>query len=463
MGNRRTVTACRSDGSEFPVEISIDKTNTDGRMLFRAVVREAAKRRLRDAELRDSIDRFIALTRNADDGVIIVAADSCITYVSPSIPALVGRPEAELLGAFVRSLFGPSDAENIEAMMPQLLQSPGSSMTAEVKQSKFGPRKRWMEITATNLIADPMVGGIVLGLRDVSARRNAEAQRESVAALGLRALRGASVTELLQAAVELIFELLSADAVTILEAPVGSPEVLTVRAGTGWSGVLGSRIPAPIHSPAGRTLAQEKSVIIDDYAVEPEFPSKELLDLAGVRSSLGVKIEGKSDPWGLIGVMSFEPHGFGEPDVAFVQAVSNVLASALERDRVEQELTTQSMRDALTGLPNRRLLHDRIRLGLAQTRRSGDDAVAVYFIDLDGFKQCNDTLGHEAGDELLRQVAQRLSSPLRVEDTVARFGGDEFVVAMTVSRDSPIAFVVADRILSACCEGRLPSAATITS
>jgi len=88
-----------------------------------------------------------------------------------------------------------------------------------------------------------------------------------------------------------------------------------------------------------------------------------------------------------------------------------------------------ALHDALTGLPNRRLLSDRLSSAIAHARRN-KNAMAVMYLDLDGFKQINDTLGHAAGDTLLRAVATRLVAAVRQEDTVARLGGDEFVIVL---------------------------------
>ena len=92
-------------------------------------------------------------------------------------------------------------------------------------------------------------------------------------------------------------------------------------------------------------------------------------------------------------------------------------------------LESWAMHDALTGLPNRRLLMDRLLFAIAHARRN-KSTMAVMYLDLDGFKQVNDTLGHDAGDTLLRMVADRLVAAVRQEDTVARMGGDEFVIGL---------------------------------
>lgn len=100
-----------------------------------------------------------------------------------------------------------------------------------------------------------------------------------------------------------------------------------------------------------------------------------------------------------------------------------------ERKAIEQQLLHQATHDALTGLPNRTLLKDRLEQSLARAQRQAE-GMAVIFLDLDNFKGINDTLGHEVGDDLLKVVANRMRRMLREEDTVARFGGDEFVIVL---------------------------------
>ncbi|MGK2858482.1 MAG: putative bifunctional diguanylate cyclase/phosphodiesterase, partial [Thermoanaerobaculia bacterium] len=104
--------------------------------------------------------------------------------------------------------------------------------------------------------------------------------------------------------------------------------------------------------------------------------------------------------------------------------------------------------DSLTGLPNRKLLEDRLRQVLAVREREGSSC-ALLFVDLDHFKRINDTLGHAAGDELLREVAARINSVLRLSDTLARFGGDEFVVLVPRVTSSDDALSVASKIIEA--------------
>jgi len=112
--------------------------------------------------------------------------------------------------------------------------------------------------------------------------------------------------------------------------------------------------------------------------------------------------------------------------------IHNLLEVRLLYKQVEHyghQMESLALHDELTGLPNRRLLLDRLSLSIAYARRN-KRTMAVMYLDLDGFKQINDTLGHDAGDTLLVMVATRLVGAVRQEDTVARLGGDEFVIAL---------------------------------
>jgi len=118
-----------------------------------------------------------------------------------------------------------------------------------------------------------------------------------------------------------------------------------------------------------------------------------------------------------------------------------------KRIAAETKLKHLASHDPLTALPNRALLMDRLNLAVASHKRN-NKCLALMFIDLDGFKQVNDSFGHDVGDELLKQVAARLSSVGRVTDTVARFGGDEFVVMVTDLADLNQSAKIAEKIIA---------------
>ena len=134
----------------------------------------------------------------------------------------------------------------------------------------------------------------------------------------------------------------------------------------------------------------------------------------------------------------------GNPHIAGVVFNSR---DVTDRKVIQQRIQHLAYHDNLTGLPNRSLLQDRLAHSIARAERSSKK-VAVLFIDLDNFKNINDTLGHDIGDELLRQVSRRLSECVRLEDTIARQGGDEFIVLLDSLEDSRGASIVAQKILN---------------
>ena len=123
----------------------------------------------------------------------------------------------------------------------------------------------------------------------------------------------------------------------------------------------------------------------------------------------------------------------------------SLAAVAIEQSRAREDLEYRAYHDQLTGLPNRALLNDRLTHALQRSHRDGS-AIAVLFLDLDRFKLVNDSLGHDAGDRLLTQVAQRMSEHLRASDTVARLGGDEFVVVVEDIKDDLEVHAAVERV-----------------
>jgi diguanylate cyclase (GGDEF)-like protein/PAS domain S-box-containing protein len=141
-------------------------------------------------------------------------------------------------------------------------------------------------------------------------------------------------------------------------------------------------------------------------------------------------------------MLSSTPLMHGKEHIGAVTVVTDIT----ERKRAEQTLAHQALHDALTELPNRVLMHDRLEQALRASLRSQSSG-AVAMIDLDRYKEVNDSYGHDAGDRVLQKVAQRLNASLRVSDTVARWGGDEFSVLLPGCGTRQTACAVAAKIL----------------
>ena len=193
-------------------------------------------------------------------------------------------------------------------------------------------------------------------------------------------------------------------------------------------------------------------VVCADRLVEDRFDTS-VMAAYGMRSGIGVPITGWADrPWGVVSVHSADARDYGDREVMFLRTIAGVLSSALRRYHLDRELRERSMRDDLTGLPNRALAYERIDDALARSRASSRPT-AVLLLDIDNFKIVNDSLGHEAGDRALLQFARRLSSAVRPQDTVARLGGDEFLIVCEqiegVGHAKQLAHAVAEAIIGA--------------
>jgi diguanylate cyclase (GGDEF)-like protein len=252
------------------------------------------------------------------------------------------------------------------------------------------------------------------------------ARQSLVASLGERALQGLSVEELMSEVLERSRVLLGADAATV-----------TQRMSDGRT----ARILAAVG--IGRPGRHE----VFPSPVDPEHEIPPMLREMG-NAHIALPITGRSGPYGWVSAHWNDHHETTTGERDFLQAIANLLANAIERDSVEQEIRHQALHDPLTGLPNRTLFVDRLDLALAQCERRGS-AVAVLFMDFDHFKVINDSLGHTVGDQLLKAVSDRLVQILRPGDTVARFGGDEFVIICDDLASPGEAEQIAQRTLAA--------------
>ncbi len=150
--------------------------------------------------------------------------------------------------------------------------------------------------------------------------------------------------------------------------------------------------------------------------------------------SLRVPVPGRSAPCGVLSVAVPERGSLTDQDGWFLDSVANILGTAIRRKEDEDHIRRLAQRDPLTGLYNRRVLSEKAEDLMAQARRGGFK-VALLFLDLDRFKEVNDTLGHAAGDEMLARLGRRLQRSLRRGETVSRLGGDEFAVLLAWARE----------------------------
>jgi diguanylate cyclase (GGDEF)-like protein len=292
-----------------------------------------------------------------------------------------------------------------------------------------------------------VIGGLLVSHEAVSPAEERLAHRlrqhAAIAELGRMALsHERDLRDLIRAAVQFVVVTLpGVDAAGVAELLPGGERFRAHEMGS----ALRSTEFAVSGSLLERVLeAQVPLVLVDDGACR--FPPH--LREGGFVTVGIVPIGPPDAPFGALAAFARHVRAFSDDDLHFLAAIGNVVAEAVRHEQADAEFRRNAMHDAVTGLPNRQLLEDRLEQSLTLARRSGL-RVGVYFVDLDRFKIVNDSLGHHAGDEVLRVVARRLHSALRVSDTVARFGGDEFVIVAPSLESEDDAVQLARTVLAA--------------
>ncbi|KGJ79778.1 hypothetical protein GY21_03735 [Cryobacterium roopkundense] len=281
----------------------------------------------------------------------------------------------------------------------------------------------------------------------VSARRVAEASEARV-----RVLQDASVAFSPCTTAEALAHALAESARTAFRA-AGAAVMLTDEAGTlnvvAGTDLLDQVMPAFAPRPWIHTARSGSMVTISSLTEAAQlYPGlEETLRAVRLEAISLVPLQAGPLILGVLICFYGRKRAFDGPSRELHEALARQATQVLERVRLQDELRQLALYDQLTGLANRKLLNYTLEIALASAERRGS-TMGLIFFDLDGFKAVNDHLGHVAGDTVLREIAQRLRTTVRAVDTIARFGGDEFVVVCeTVDQDAALG--LAQRIRSA--------------
>ncbi len=431
----------------------LDDPNIEGvvvtsRDITESVAAEAAARR--------SDARLGALVANLSDVVTIVGADEQIVYTSPAASELFGYEDGDLSWTDPTSSIHPDDrAQTVEAMGARI----AAGSQDPVRFRLLGKDGVWhdVESIARDLTSDPDIGGIVVTTRDVSARVRAETLVADQAAILTLIARGAPLASTLATLCD-VLERHVADATCGVLLVDHERQVLGLGAGP--------RVPMELAQACqniqiggtedafGSTAALGSTAVVLDMDTDPRAQSlRDIASRVGVAGLWSTPIF-DSNEQGIIGALAMffgQPHEPSAHQREIVQMFTQIAAIAIERQVAEDLLAHRANHDSLTSLPNRALFLEFLSMSLARSQRDGG-TLAVLFLDLDRFKHINDGLGHDAGDELLAQLARRLRETMRPSDVVARFGGDEFTVlcdGLDPARAEAQAREVARRLLDA--------------
>lgn len=399
------------DGSTFPVEVVLRGFSSGGRPMLVAVARDISARMHTEEALRESEERFRATFQQAAVGIAHLALDGRWLRVNSKLYEIVGYSYEELHRTRFQDITHPDDlARNLD-LQRQLIDGHIENYALEKRFRLKNGGVAWVALTESlvrSSAGEPKY--FISVVEDISARKRAEASL----LLARRALEssgnGIIITDRLQSDNPVVYVNPAFERIT------GYSEAETVGRNCRFLHGEDRDQPGVLVLRQAIEDCEDARVVLRNYRKDGA-PFWNELFVAPVRADDGT--------------------------VTHFVGVQNDIS---EQKLAEENLLHMATHDALTGLPNRSLLQDRISQAIGHAERMQRE-IAVLFLDIDRFKNINDSLGHAAGDALISILARRLRGVVRMVDTVARVGGDEFVIVLTdVTRESDITQVLPNLI-----------------
>lgn len=410
MGNGLPVKARRKDGSECDVEISLSRIETNEGLFFASAMRDITERLGAKTSLLASETRLRTIIENEPDCIKVVDENGLLVQMNPAGLAMIEADSLEqVVGLPVIDVIAPEFKEDFSSLHKRVLA--GESANLKFKIIGLKGRHRWLETHAVPMIDNGKRVHLAV-TRDITASQEADADLR-VAAAAFESQHGLVVT----------------DANSVI---LRVNQSFTDTTGYTAEDVVGQ---TPRILKSGRHNADFYRAMWETIRRTGKWEG-EIWDR---RKNGNIYLK-----WLSISTVRDE-HGNVSHYVGAHQDIT-------ERKKAEERIHELAFYDQLTGLPNRTLLIDRLKQATTAASRNALFG-ALLFIDLDNFKTLNDSLGHDIGDLLLKQVASRLTACVRDGDTVARLGGDEFVIVIAGLGDVEVdaaknAEAVAEKILS---------------
>lgn len=399
-----------ASGEIRQVEVYSGDVKIDGRDLLYSIIHDITEQRILAQRLKESETRYRTLFKAIPEGTIITRSDGAIIEWNEAALSILQVDEAGLK-ARTAVLYRPTGEKLPQDQYPSIRAITSESTSDLYVVEMASGERRWIYANSCRLPPLDKNGeiGAVVIFSDMT----------HVVTLEESALISQSVFDVTTEALLVI-----------------SPDASIIQVNPAFQEITGYSQKEVV----GRTM----------WSLSPElFPAHveaEIQESLEVRNSwsgeLDVQRKNGSSFTGALRVAAVH-----SPDGRLLRYVC-LFSDVTDRKRQEKEMWKQANFDALTELPNRTLLYDRMRQALAQTERR-NLVVGLLFMDLDCFKPVNDTYGHAAGDLLLQDVARRLQACVRAEDTVARVGGDEFVILLPMIENVQMPHAIARRILEA--------------
>lgn len=406
----------RKDGSPMFLDVNASMIRYQGRRAILSVNRDITEKKRAEEALRDSEERYRQVVELSPDAIVVHSGGRLVFVNSAAVRLFGARSAEEMVGRAVMDFVDSSSQAAVIARIKKMQDEGTPVPLAEERFIALDGRRLDVEVAAAPFQYEnrPAVQVVV---RDITARKEAEATLKRVAdALAKSEQR-----------FRLLFERNLAGVYR------NTIDGRILDCNDACAKIFGFRNREELLAAPALAVYFDRS--------DREALVRELLDHRAVTNREQVYRRRDGAPVWILENVSLLDDEEGKPTI-----LEGTIIDITDRKLAEQRIEYQAFHDALTGLPNRSLFRDRVTVALTQAHRS-HLPVAVMFLDLDEFKAINDTLGHTIGDELLREVAQRLKGCIREEDTVARMGGDEFTLLAARMSSREDATRIAEKIL----------------
>jgi diguanylate cyclase (GGDEF)-like protein/PAS domain S-box-containing protein len=426
VGSSRTLHIERPDGTQRWASMSISKIEADDEVLYTAFVKDVTEQHQQNEQLR----LLSLVVDRTDNAILITDSSGQIIYTNSGFTCLFGYSAEQAMGSTPTTLLAPyMQADDIMSMRSLL--GAGQPQSSETLIYCADGQRIWCHVAINPILdAQGALSNTVAMLSDITHTKMHEVLHNRMLEAIVRedpleSLMEKACREVERIAPEVTASILGVSPNGLLH-PLAAPSLPA-----SYSQALEGVAIGPGVGSCGTAAHLGESVLVSDIANDPLWADfKELALPLGLRSCWSTPI--KDNAGRVLGTFAFyyrEPRGPSTFHRRLIDVIVHLCSLALQREESRSKIRQLAFFDSLTNLPNRSLLHAKAEQALADAERNNSQ-LSVLFVDLDRFKQVNDSLGHPAGDELLRLVAQRLSANRRSSDIVGRLSGDEFVLVL---------------------------------
>jgi diguanylate cyclase (GGDEF)-like protein/PAS domain S-box-containing protein len=401
-----------------------------------SLVEDVTEVALAHTALEVSEERFRSIFDNNPDPMIAFDADGTVTRANAAACRVIETEPQRFVGTTLGDVVAEADLTTALAAFNRALSGLAGGTDLRIRRANGESFAAFVTMIPTRF--RDVSSGVHVHVRDMrpvlAQQRQIAAHAERIRDLYLSAAAAnETAEEQISATIEAGFRMLGMTSVVVYDAEADA--------------IIESR-GDPISVELARlAIASDGAIVIDDLRGADADAFEET---GNFTAFLGTPITVGGTRFGSLCFADRRKRraAFDEVDRDLVQLMGALVGSAIERGRSRARLRTLAYTDTVTGLPNRAWLIEHLRDRLEKAAQGGS-SISVLFLDLDRFKDINDTLGHESGDTLLRIVGERLKKAIRTQDLVARMGGDEFVVLALDAADTAALAALAERIIAA--------------